>query len=64
MERQLIEHAEAHGLTPLGTLRYTYLEGQPHHKRPQASSSHRLPCRWRGTNKIDIASKRKYLTFL
>lgn len=32
--RQLIEHAEAHGLTPLGTLRHTYLEGPPQHKDP------------------------------
>lgn len=32
--RQLAAYAEAHGLTPLGTLRHTYLEGPPQHKDP------------------------------
>lgn len=32
--RQLQDHAAAHGLTPLGTLRHTYLEGPPQHKDP------------------------------
>lgn len=32
--QQLIEHAEVHGLTPLGTVRHTYLEGPPQHKDP------------------------------
>lgn len=32
--RQLIDYAEAHGLTPRGTLRHTYLEGPPQHKDP------------------------------
>ena len=32
--RQLLDYAKAHGLTPLGTLRHTYLEGPPQHKDP------------------------------
>ena len=32
--RQLLDYAAAHGLTPLGTLRHTYLEGPPQHKDP------------------------------
>ena len=30
----LLDHANARGLTPLGTLRHTYLEGPPQHKDP------------------------------
>ena len=30
--RQLLDCAKAHGLTPAGTLRHTYLEGPPQHK--------------------------------
>ena len=30
--RRLLDHANARGLVPLGTLRHTYLEGPPHHK--------------------------------
>ena len=32
--RQLQDHAAAHGLPPLGTLRHTYLEGPPQRKEP------------------------------
>ena len=32
--RRLLDHANARGLTPLGTLRHTYLEGPPQHKDP------------------------------
>ena len=32
--RQLLTHAQAHGLTPAGTLRRIYLEGPPQHKNP------------------------------
>lgn len=32
--RQLLDYAETHGLTPLGTVRHTYLEGPPQHKDP------------------------------
>ena len=32
--RRLLEYAGEHGLTPLGTLRHTYLEGPPQHKDP------------------------------
>ena len=32
--RQLLEYARQHGLTPLGTLRHTYLEGPPQHQDP------------------------------
>lgn len=34
VRQQLIEYAKTHGLTPLGTLRHTYLEGPPQHKDP------------------------------
>ena len=30
--RQLLDYAKAHGLTPQGILRHTYLEGPPQHK--------------------------------
>lgn len=32
--RQLLDYAKAHGLTPQGILRHTYLEGPPQHKDP------------------------------
>ena len=32
--RRLLDHANARGLVPLGTLRHTYLEGPPQHKDP------------------------------
>ena len=32
--RQLIEYATTRGLSPLGTVRHTYLEGPPQHKDP------------------------------
>lgn len=32
--RRLLDYAQAHGLTPAGTLRHTYLEGPPQHKDP------------------------------
>ena len=32
--QRLLDYAEAHGLTPAGTLRHTYLEGPPQHKDP------------------------------
>lgn len=32
--RQLLDYAAAHGLTPLGILRHTYLEDPPQHKDP------------------------------
>ena len=32
--RQLLDYAKAHGLTPAGMLRHTYLEGPPQHKDP------------------------------
>ena len=32
--RQLLAYAQAHGLTPAGTLRRIYLEGPPQHKNP------------------------------
>ena len=32
--RQLLNYAKAHGLTPQGILRHTYLEGPPQHKDP------------------------------
>ena len=32
--RRLLDYAGAHGLTPLGALRHTYLEGPPQHKDP------------------------------
>lgn len=34
MGRQLLDYAKAHGLTPQGILRHTYLEGPPQHKDP------------------------------
>ena len=34
MARQLIEYATTRGLSPLGTVRHTYLEGPPQHKDP------------------------------
>lgn len=32
--RKLLDYAAEHGLTPLGALRHTYLEGPPQHKDP------------------------------
>ena len=32
--RQLLDYAETHGLTPLGAVRHTYLDGPPQHKDP------------------------------
>ena len=34
MGRKLLDYAAEHGLTPLGVLRHTYLEGPPQHKDP------------------------------
>ena len=31
--RQLLNYAKAHGLTPQGILRHTYLEGPPQHRK-------------------------------
>ena len=40
MGRQLLDYAKAHGLTPQGILRHTYLEGPPQHKDPAKFITH------------------------
>ena len=45
--RQLLDYAAAHGLTPLGTLRHTFLEGPPQHKDPaKFITQAALPVTW------------------